>query len=67
MFAHDLLGKPVSTPHQVRGGLFPDHASAHEHGSREKDVGFVGLRLKQKRRSADPVKLTAGRVSPGKT
>jgi hypothetical protein len=25
-FAHDLSGKPVSTPHQVRGRLFPDHA-----------------------------------------
>jgi len=25
-FEHDLIGKPVSTPHQVRGGLFPDHA-----------------------------------------
>jgi|SRR6516165_1174712 hypothetical protein len=25
-FAHDLSGKPVSTPHQVRGRLFPGHA-----------------------------------------
>jgi hypothetical protein len=25
-FAHDLSGKPGSTPHQVRGRLFPDHA-----------------------------------------
>jgi hypothetical protein len=23
---HDLIGKPVPTPHQVRGRLFPDHA-----------------------------------------
>ena len=23
---HDLLGKPLHTPHQVRGRLFPDHA-----------------------------------------
>jgi hypothetical protein len=26
LFEHDLFGKPVSTPHQVRGRLFPDHA-----------------------------------------
>jgi NAD(P)-dependent dehydrogenase (short-subunit alcohol dehydrogenase family) len=25
LFAHDLFGKPLHTPHQVRGGLFPDH------------------------------------------
>jgi hypothetical protein len=25
-FADDLLGKPLHTPHQVRGSLFPDHA-----------------------------------------
>jgi len=35
--------------------------------ARKADVGFVGLRLKRKRRSTDPLKLTAGRVSPGKT
>ena len=28
-FAHDLFGKPLHTPHQVRGRLFPDHASRH--------------------------------------
>src|SRR3981189_1383893 len=26
LFEHDLFGKPVPTPHQVRGRLFPDHA-----------------------------------------
>src|SRR5256885_4022982 len=26
LFAHGLFGKPVSTPDQVRGRLFPDHA-----------------------------------------
>jgi hypothetical protein len=28
LFAHDLFGKPVSNPHQVRGRPFPDHAHA---------------------------------------
>jgi CrcB protein len=28
LFKHDLFGKPVSTPHQVRGRLFPDRALA---------------------------------------
>src|SRR5712691_12861979 len=27
-FAHALFGKPVPTPDQVRGGLFPEHALA---------------------------------------
>jgi hypothetical protein len=26
VFEHDLFGKPVSTPDQVRGRPFPDHA-----------------------------------------
>ena len=26
LFERDLFAKPASTPHQVRGGLFPDHA-----------------------------------------
>jgi hypothetical protein len=26
LFEHDLFGKPDSTPDQVRGRLFPDHA-----------------------------------------
>jgi hypothetical protein len=26
LFAHDLIRKPVSTPHQARGRLFRDHA-----------------------------------------
>src|SRR5262249_15767095 len=26
LFAHDLSGKPLPTPHQVRGRLFSDHA-----------------------------------------
>src|SRR6266446_10295191 len=30
-FGHDLFGKPASTPHQVRGRLFPDHAPASFH------------------------------------
>jgi hypothetical protein len=29
LFEHDLFGKPVPTPHQVRGRLFPDHALAN--------------------------------------
>jgi hypothetical protein len=26
LIEHDLVGKPLHTPHQVRGRLFPDHA-----------------------------------------
>ena len=26
LLGHDVFGKPVSTPHQVRGRLFPNHA-----------------------------------------
>jgi hypothetical protein len=26
LFAHDLIGKAVPTPHHVRGRLFSDHA-----------------------------------------
>src|SRR5258708_32243857 len=33
-FEHDLFGKPFTTPHQVRGRLFPDHAPPARHGRR---------------------------------
>jgi len=29
-FAHVLFGKPVATPDQVRGKLFPEHALERE-------------------------------------
>src|SRR4051794_5261558 len=34
LFEHDLLGKPVSAPHQVGAGLFPDHALRMRNGIR---------------------------------
>src|SRR5690242_6044536 len=29
-FVHDLFGKPLHTPHQERGRLFPDHALVND-------------------------------------
>ena len=42
-------GKPVPTPHQVRGRLFPDHALNHAPGA----VGAFGLRGQPRRASYD--------------
>src|SRR5271166_4878783 len=36
---HDLFGKPASTPDQVRGRLFPDHALIGCGNSMEKCAG----------------------------
>jgi hypothetical protein len=33
LFEHDPFGKPLPTPHHVRGRLFPDHARRGKGGA----------------------------------
>ena len=45
LLEHELFGKPLSTPDQIRGGLFPGHALIHLHVQLPHEPGvFLGIR-----------------------